>query len=96
MAPCARALTGENDGKEIHMSQRLIQARDVMQSLPHAQSLGMIVAEMADLWFHCLIALAHYGLSPEQVLDELERRAGTSGIEEKALRKVLAREGAGL
>ena len=48
MAPCARALTGENDGKEIQMSQRLIQARDVMQSLPHAQSLGMIVAEMAE------------------------------------------------
>ena len=48
MPPCARALTGENDGKEIQMSQRLIQARDVMQSLPHAQSLGMIVAEMAE------------------------------------------------
>ena len=48
MAPCARALTGENDGKEIQMSQRLIQARDVMQSLPHAQSLGMIVTETAE------------------------------------------------
>ena len=48
MPPCARALTGENDGKEIQMSQRLIQARDVMQSLPHAQSLGMIVAEMVE------------------------------------------------
>ena len=48
MAPCARALTGENDGKEIKMSQRLIQARDVMQSLPHAQSLGMIVTETAE------------------------------------------------
>jgi len=55
-----------------------------------------IVNEVADLWFHCLIALAHYGLHPGQVLAELERRAGTSGIEEKALRKVLAREGAGL
>ncbi len=48
MAPCARALTGENDVKEIQMSQRLIQARDVMQSLPHAQSLGMIVTETAE------------------------------------------------
>lgn len=48
MPPCARALTGENDGKEIQMSQRLIQARDVMQSLPHAQSLGMIVTETAE------------------------------------------------
>ena len=48
---------------------------------------------MADLWFHCLIALAHYGLKPADVLAELERREGTSGIEEKALRKALAREG---
>ena len=62
----------------------------------HGGDPAKIVSEVADLWFHCLIALAHYGLSPEQVLDELERRAGTSGIEEKALRKVLAREGAGL
>lgn len=51
-----------------------------------------IVNEVADLWFHCLVALAHYGLSPEAVIAELERREGTSGIEEKALRKVLARE----
>lgn len=46
-----------------------------------------IVAETADLWFHCLVMLAQYGLRPEQVLAELERRAGTSGIEEKAARK---------
>lgn len=52
-----------------------------------------IVSEVADLWFHCMVALAHYGLSPADVVAELERRVGTSGIEEKALRKVLAREG---
>ncbi len=52
-----------------------------------------VVNEMADLWFHCMIALAHYGLSPADVLTELERRVGVSGLEEKALRKVLAREG---
>ena len=52
-----------------------------------------IIAETADLWFHCLIMLAHYGLRPEQVLDELARRAGTSGIEERAARKAHAREG---
>lgn len=51
-----------------------------------------IVNEVADLWFHTLITLAHYGLSPQAVIAELERREGTSGIEEKALRKVLARE----
>jgi len=52
-----------------------------------------VVCEVADLWFHCMIALAHYGLSPADVVAELERRVGTSGIEEKALRKALAREG---
>jgi len=53
---------------------------------------GRLVAETADLWFHTLVMLAHYGLRPEQVLDELRRRAGTSGIEEKAARKARARE----
>ncbi len=52
-----------------------------------------IVSEVADLWFHCMIALAHYGLGPADVVAELERRVGTSGIEEKALRKALARDG---
>ena len=45
-----------------------------------------IVAETADLWFHTLVALAHYGLRPEQVLVELARREGTSGLTEKASR----------
>ena len=58
----------------------------------HGADPAQIVAEVADLWFHCLVALAHYGLGPDQVLAELARRAGTSGIEEKALRKVLARD----
>ena len=54
---------------------------------------GRLVGEMADLWFHCVVALAHYKLRPADVLAELQRREGTSGIEEKALRKVIAREG---
>ena len=58
----------------------------------HGGDAQKIVYEMADLWFHCMIALAHYGLHPSDVIAELERREGTSGIEEKALRKVLARE----
>ncbi|HQS32662.1 MAG: phosphoribosyl-ATP diphosphatase [Polaromonas sp. 39-63-203] len=53
---------------------------------------GKLVGEVADLWFHSMIALAHYGLSPADVVAELERREGTSGIEEKALRKALQRE----
>lgn len=45
-----------------------------------------IVEEMADLWFHSLIALAHYGLRPYDVLLELRRREGISGIDAKAAR----------
>jgi len=51
-----------------------------------------IVGETADLWFHCMVMLSHYGLRPESVLAELARRAGTSGIEEKALRKAIERD----
>jgi phosphoribosyl-ATP pyrophosphohydrolase len=58
----------------------------------HGGERSKIVGEVADLWFHTMIALAHYGLKPADVIAELERREGTSGIEEKALRKVLARE----
>lgn len=43
-----------------------------------------IIYEIADLWFHTMVLLAHQGLEPRQVLNELERRMGTSGIVEKA------------
>ncbi len=46
-----------------------------------------IVREMADLWFHSLVVLASHGLKPEDVLAELQRREGISGIDEKASRK---------
>src|SRR5215211_1059925 len=49
----------------------------------HGGDARKIVAETADLWFHCMIALAHYGFKPADVVAELERREGTSGIEEK-------------
>jgi phosphoribosyl-ATP pyrophosphohydrolase len=58
----------------------------------HGGDKAKLVGEVADLWFHSMIALAHYGLTPADVLAELARREGTSGIEEKALRKALARE----
>jgi len=45
-----------------------------------------IVSETADLWFHCLVMLTHYNLRPEDVLAELARREGLSGLEEKARR----------
>lgn len=45
-----------------------------------------IVYEVADLWFHSMVLLAHQGLHPDQVLAELQRRFGLSGLEEKASR----------
>jgi phosphoribosyl-ATP pyrophosphohydrolase len=50
----------------------------------HGGDRTKIVNEVADLWFHTMVALAHYGFSPAEVVAELERREGTSGIEEKA------------
>ena len=46
-----------------------------------------IIYETADLWFHCLVMLADQGLGPDDVLQELGRRFGLSGLEEKAKRK---------
>jgi len=46
-----------------------------------------IVYEMADLWFHCLVLLAQQDLHPDEVLNELQRRFGLSGLEEKANRQ---------
>lgn len=45
-----------------------------------------IVYETADLWFHSMVMLAHQGLGPNDVLRELQRRFGLSGLEEKASR----------
>jgi phosphoribosyl-ATP pyrophosphohydrolase len=53
-----------------------------------------LVAEMADLWFHSLIALSAFSLKPADVLAELQRREGLSGLDEFALRKVREREDA--
>ena len=65
----------------------LKEAKDLVDGAPKA-----IVAEVADLWFHTMLVLAAFDLRPADVLAELERRIGTSGIEEKALRKALERE----
>lgn len=45
-----------------------------------------IIYETADLWFHCMVMLAQVGLKPQDVLDELARREGLSGVAEKASR----------
>ncbi len=46
-----------------------------------------IIYETADLWFHCMVLLAEQGLHPDDVLNELQRRFGLSGLEEKAQRQ---------
>jgi phosphoribosyl-ATP pyrophosphohydrolase len=58
----------------------------------HGGDRQKLVYEVADLWFHSLIALAHYDLTPAMVIQELQRREGTSGVEEMALRKAVDRE----
>ncbi|MFM7802256.1 MAG: phosphoribosyl-ATP diphosphatase [Limnohabitans sp.] len=62
------------------------------KDLGHGGDPQLLVNEMADLWFHCMVALAYYGLSPDDVMEELARREGLGGLEEKALRKALHRE----
>lgn len=62
------------------------------KDVDHGAPASKLVYEVADLWFHTMVALAHYGLAPQDVVDELVRREGLSGLEEKALRKVKSRE----
>ncbi len=73
-------------------TETVMAAKDVDHGGATPALTAKLVGEVADLWFHSLIALAHYGLSPADVIAELERREGTSGIEEKALRKAQARD----
>lgn len=62
------------------------------KDVDHGAPADKLLYEVADLWFHSMIALSHYGLHPHDVLVELARREGMSGLEEKALRKVQERE----
>ena len=73
-------------------TETVMAAKDIDYGGKTPELKAKLVGEVADLWFHSLIALAHYGLSPADVIAELERREGTSGIEEKALRKAVQRE----
>jgi phosphoribosyl-ATP pyrophosphohydrolase len=62
------------------------EATETLLASKDGDKLG-IVRETADLWFHCLILLAWHGLGPDDVLAELRRREGISGIEEKKARE---------
>ncbi len=69
--------------------EAVMAAKDLQHGQGEARAL---VGEMADLWFHSMVALAHFGLGPADVVAELARREGLGGLEEKALRKAQARE----
>jgi phosphoribosyl-ATP pyrophosphohydrolase len=88
----ARLLAGGPDAvlKKIgeEATETVMAAKDAQAGGPRER----IVAETADLWFHCLILLAQHDLHPGDVLAELQRRAGTSGLEEQALRKAKSRQ----
>lgn len=64
-------------------AETIMAAKDVS----HGAEKSKLVYECADLWFHTLVMLAHYNLSADDVLNELARREGLSGLEEKANRK---------
>jgi len=73
-------------------TEAVMAAKDARNTNLAPEQQKLLVGEMADLWFHCLIALSQFGLRPEDVITELERRLGTSGIEEKAARKAASKE----
>ena len=69
-------------------TETVMAAKDARVSGDHRD----LIYECADLWFHSLVMLAQFDISPQQVLDELARREGISGIEEKAARKDILRD----
>ena len=73
-------------------TEAVMAAKDSRSTNLAPEQQKLLVAEMADLWFHCLIALSQFNLRPEDVIAELDRRLGTSGIEEKAARKASGQE----
>jgi len=88
----ARLLSQGSDAVLKKLGEEATEVVMAAKDADHGGDAKKIVSEVADLWFHCMIALARYGLQPADVVAELERRAGTSGIDEKALRKVRHRE----
>lgn len=88
----------QGDPQQSYVARLLVEGEDAIlkkvgeeatEALLAAKSAGRmeLVRELADLWFHCLILLAHKGLGPADVLAELQRREGIPGLDEKAARK---------
>jgi phosphoribosyl-ATP pyrophosphohydrolase len=68
-------------------TETVMAAKDSRQHQLDTKHQALLVGEMADLWFHCLVALSKFNLRPEDVLAELNRREGVSGLAEKVARK---------
>jgi phosphoribosyl-ATP pyrophosphohydrolase len=74
-----------NKGHDAVLKKVAEEAAEVLLASKDGDKLHLI-RETADLWFHCMVLLAWHGARPEEVLAELARREGTSGIEEKTSR----------
>ena len=68
-------------------TETVMAAKDARAAGLSAEATGKVVYEVADLWFHTMVLLSRFGLSPADVVDELARREGLSGLAEKASRK---------
>lgn len=67
-------------------TETVLAAKDLAAAPASAEARQALVGELADLWFHSMVAMAHLGLRPEDVVAELARREGLSGLEEFARR----------
>ena len=74
-----------NKGQDAVLKKVAEEAAETLLAAKDGDKLHL-VRETADLWFHCLVMLAYHGISLDEVLGELSRREGTSGIEEKKSR----------
>lgn len=68
-------------------TETILAAKDAAAEPTDPERARALTAEVADLWFHTLVMLAHLNQQPQQVLDELAGRFGISGHEEKAARR---------
>lgn len=70
-------------GEDVILRKVIEEAAETLLASKHGDKLS-VVREVADLWFHCLVLLSWHGLKPDDVLAELRRREGISGIDAKA------------
>jgi phosphoribosyl-ATP pyrophosphohydrolase len=76
-----------HDGQDKILKKIAEESAEVLLASKEQDNLH-VVREIADLWFHCLVLLAYHDVGPDDVLNELRRREGVSGVDEKAARKV--------